>query len=95
MLRIILEPTALVIAYGLGKQTGRNILVSLVVSLLTVDKDVFEAVATNGDTHSGGEDFDQHVVQPLGGRVSPRGILARSPVSARRISSRAHGRGHR
>jgi hypothetical protein len=76
MLRIILEPTAAAIAYGLDKQTGQNILVSLDVSLLTIDKGVFEAVATNGDTHSGGEDFDQRVVQPLGGRVSPRGMLA-------------------
>jgi molecular chaperone DnaK (HSP70) len=65
MLRIILEPTAAAIAYGLDKQTGQDILVSLDVSLLTIDKGVFEAVATNGDTHSGGEDFDQRVVQRL------------------------------
>jgi molecular chaperone DnaK (HSP70) len=76
MLRIILEPTAAAIAYGLDKQTGQNILVSLDVPLLTIGKGVFEAVATNGDTHSGGEDFDQRVVQPLVGRVSPRGMLA-------------------
>jgi hypothetical protein len=69
-------PTAAAIAYGLDKQTGQNILVSLDVSLLTLDKGVFEAAVTNGDTHSGGEDFDQRVVQPLGGRVSPRGMLA-------------------
>ena len=76
VLRIIHEPTAAAITYGLGKQTGQNILVSFDASLLTIDKGVFEAVATNGDTHSGGEDFDQRVVQPLGGRVSPRGMLA-------------------
>ncbi len=40
-------------------------MVSLDVSLLTIDKGVFEAVATNGDTHSGGEDFDQRVVQHM------------------------------
>jgi molecular chaperone DnaK (HSP70) len=65
MLRIIHEPTAAAIAYGLDKQTGQNILVSLDVSLLTIDKGVFEAVATIGDTHSGGEDFDHRVVQRL------------------------------
>jgi heat shock protein 5 len=62
---VILEPTAVAIAYGLDKQTGRNILASLDVSLLTIDKGVFEAVATNGDPYAGGEDFDQRVVQPL------------------------------
>jgi molecular chaperone DnaK (HSP70) len=75
MLRIIPEPTAAAIAYGLDEQTGQNILVSLDVPLLTIGKGVFEAVAINGDTHSGGEDFDQRVVQPLVGRVSPRGML--------------------
>ena len=93
--RIILEPTAVAIAYGLDKQTGLNILVSLDVPLLTIDKGVFEAVATNGDTHAGGEDFDRRVVRPLGGRGSPQGMLARSPVSTCCVSSRAHCRGHR
>jgi molecular chaperone DnaK (HSP70) len=59
----------------LDEQTGQNILVSLDVPLPTIGKGVFEAVETNGDTHSGGEDFDQRVVQPLVGRVSPRGML--------------------
>merc|ERR1719451_215482 len=65
VLRIINEPTAAAIAYGLEK----NILVydlgggTFDVSLLTIDNGVFEVVATNGDTHLGGEDFDQRVMQ--------------------------------
>merc|ERR1712157_19676 len=68
-LRIINEPTAAAIAYGLDKKTEKNILVydlgggTFDVSLLTIDNGVFEVVATNGDTHLGGEDFDQRVMQ--------------------------------
>merc|ERR1719421_649607 len=69
VLRIINEPTAAAIAYGLDKKTEKNILVydlgggTFDVSLLTIDNSVFEVVATNGDTHLGGEDFDQRVMQ--------------------------------
>merc|ERR1711896_45791 len=69
VLRIINEPTAAAIAYGLDKKTEENILVydlgggTFDVSLLTIDNGVFEVVATNGDTHLGGEDFDQRVMQ--------------------------------
>merc|ERR1712176_889179 len=69
VLRIINEPTAAAIAYGLDKKTEQNILVydlgggTFDVSLLTIDNGVFEVVATNGDTHLGGEDFDQRVMQ--------------------------------
>merc|ERR1712072_237860 len=68
VLRIINEPTAAAIAYGLDKKTEKNILVydlgggSFDVSLLTIDNGVFEVVATNGDTHLGGSDFDQNLV---------------------------------
>jgi len=69
--RIINEPTAAAIAYGLNKKTGgeKNILVydlgggTFDVTLLTIDSGVFEVLATNGDTHLGGEDFDQRVMQ--------------------------------
>merc|ERR1712166_1631948 len=63
------EPTAAAIAYGLDKKSEKNILVydlgggTFDVSLLTIDNGVFEVVATNGDTHLGGEDFDQRVMQ--------------------------------
>lgn len=69
VLRIINEPTAAAIAYGLDKKEGeKNILVfdlgggTFDVSLLTIDNGVFEVVSTNGDTHLGGEDFDQRVM---------------------------------
>jgi len=69
VLRIINEPTAAAIAYGLDKKSEKNILVydlgggTFDVSLLTIDNGVFEVIATNGDTHLGGEDFDQRVMQ--------------------------------
>jgi heat shock protein 5 len=69
VLRIINEPTAAAIAYGLDKQAEKNILVydlgggTFDVSLLTIDNGVFEVVATSGDTHLGGEDFDQRMIQ--------------------------------
>ena len=76
--RIINEPTAAAIAYGLESKgkggTGddgeaQNVLVydlgggTFDVTLLTIDGGVFEVLATNGDTHLGGEDFDQRVMK--------------------------------
>ncbi|GIL68671.1 hypothetical protein Vafri_21913 [Volvox africanus] len=70
VVRIINEPTAAAIAYGLDKKGGeKNILVfdlgggTFDVSILTIDNGVFEVIATNGDTHLGGEDFDQRVME--------------------------------
>lgn len=68
--RIINEPTAAAIAYGLDK-TGaeKNVLVydlgggTFDVSLLTIDDGVFEVLATSGDTHLGGEDFDNRIIE--------------------------------
>jgi len=70
VLRIINEPTAAAIAYGLDKSTEdeRNVLIfdlgggTFDVSLLTIDDGVFEVMATAGDTHLGGEDFDNNMV---------------------------------
>ena len=70
VLRIINEPTAAAIAYGLDKKgTGeRNVLIydmgggTFDVSLLTIEDGIFEVKATAGDTHLGGEDFDNRVV---------------------------------
>lgn len=66
VLRIINEPTAAAIAYGLdqGHAQERNILIfdlgggTFDVSLLSIEEGVFEVKATNGNTHLGGEDFD-------------------------------------
>jgi L1 cell adhesion molecule like protein len=70
VMRIINEPTAAAIAYGLEKKsTGeKNILIydlgggTFDVSLLTIDDGIFEVKATAGDTHLGGEDFDNRMV---------------------------------
>merc|ERR1711868_280108 len=69
-LRIINEPTAAAIAYGLDKGTSseRNVLIfdlgggTFDVSLLTIEDGIFEVKATAGDTHLGGEDFDNRLV---------------------------------
>lgn len=70
VLRIINEPTAAAIAYGLDQKSGeKNILVfdlgggTFDVSLLTIDNGIFEVIATSGDTHLGGEDFDQRLTE--------------------------------
>ena len=69
VLRIINEPTAAAIAYGLDKKLEeQNILIfdlgggTFDVSLLTIDNGIFEVRATAGDTHLGGEDFDNLLV---------------------------------
>lgn len=71
VLRIINEPTAAAIAYGLGKKTSKeqNVLIfdlgggTFDVSLLTLDDGIFEVKATAGDTHLGGEDFDNRLLE--------------------------------
>ena len=69
IVRIINEPTAAAIAYGLNKAEEKNILVfdlgggTFDVSLLTIDDGFFEVVATHGDTHLGGEDFDNNMMR--------------------------------
>uniref|UniRef100_J3L0X4 Uncharacterized protein n=1 Tax=Oryza brachyantha TaxID=4533 RepID=J3L0X4_ORYBR len=67
--RIINEPTAAAIAYGIDKKGAeKKVLVfdlgggTFDVSVLAIDNGVFEVLATNGDTHLGGEDFDQRVM---------------------------------
>ena len=66
--RIVNEPTAAVLAYGLGKKPDEKILVfdlgggTLDVSLLDLSDGVFEVLATSGDNHLGGDDWDQKVI---------------------------------
>ena len=70
VLRIINEPTAAAIAYGLDKKTQgeKNVLIfdlgggTFDVSLLTIEEGIFEVKALAGDTHLGGEDFDNRLV---------------------------------
>jgi molecular chaperone DnaK len=72
VLRIINEPTAAALAYGMDKQgDGKTIAVydlgggTFDVSILEMNGGVFEVKSTNGDTHLGGEDFDQHILSHL------------------------------
>ena len=72
VVRILNEPTAAAIAYGLDKKGKEsNILVydlgggTFDVSILTIEERVFEVISTTGDTHLGGEDFDQRVMDYL------------------------------
>src|SRR5207245_4600962 len=71
VLRIINEPTAAALAYGLDKKTSETVLVfdlgggTFDVSILEVGEGVFEVKATAGDTHLGGDDFDKRVVDWL------------------------------
>ncbi|OYD14181.1 molecular chaperone DnaK [candidate division WOR-3 bacterium JGI_Cruoil_03_51_56] len=68
VLRIINEPTAASLAYGFGKQKSERIAVydlgggTFDISILEIGEGVFEVKSTNGDTHLGGDDFDQHVM---------------------------------
>ena len=70
VLRIVNEPTAAAIAYGLDQKKGKESQIIVYdlgggtfdVSLLSIEDGVFEVLATAGDTHLGGEDFDQRVV---------------------------------
>ena len=71
VLRIINEPTAAALAYGLDKKSNERILVfdlgggTFDVSVLEVGDGVFEVLATSGDTHLGGDDFDKAIVDHL------------------------------
>ncbi|CAL9094149.1 unnamed protein product [Musa acuminata var. zebrina] len=98
VMRIINEPTAAAIAYGLDKKAGgssgeKNVLVfdlgggTFDVSLLTIEEGIFEVKATAGDTHLGGEDFDNrlvnHFVQEF--RRKHKKDISGSPRALRRL----------
>ncbi len=96
VLRIINEPTAAAIAYGLDKKNEngeKNILIfdlgggTFDVSLLTIDNGFFEVKATAGDTHLGGEDFDNKMVEYCAAEfLKKTGIDIRgNPRSMRRL----------
>jgi heat shock protein 5 len=79
--RIINEPTAAAIAYGLGEgnvMDDKNVLVfdlgggTFDVTLLNIDGGVFDVLASEGDTHLGGEDFDQRVMQHFIGAIKKK-----------------------
>jgi molecular chaperone DnaK len=72
VLRIVNEPTAAALAYGLDKKKDETIAVydlgggTFDVSILEIGEGVFEVKATNGDTHLGGDDFDQKIIEWIG-----------------------------
>jgi molecular chaperone DnaK len=78
VLRIINEPTAAALAYGLEKQDGKTIAVydlgggTFDVSILEIGDGVFEVKSTNGDTFLGGEDFDAKIVNYLADRFKEK-----------------------
>jgi len=71
VLRIINEPTAAALAYGLDKKGDQTIAVydlgggTFDISILQLGEDIFEVKATNGDTHLGGDDFDERIINWL------------------------------
>jgi len=95
VLRIINEPTAAAIAYGLDKKGKgeKNVLIfdlgggTFDVSLLTIDEGVFEVKATAGDTHLGGEDFDNKLVEYCAADfLKKKGIdIRKNPRALRRL----------
>merc|ERR1712072_1013233 len=97
VLRIINEPTAAALAYGLDKKHKgeRNVLIfdlgggTFDVSLLTLDDGIFEVKATAGDTHLGGEDFDnllmKHFVDEF--KRKHKGDVTQNPRALRRLKT--------
>lgn len=71
VLRIINEPTAAALAYGLDKKKHEKVAVydlgggTFDISILAIGDDSFEVLSTNGDTHLGGDDFDQRIIEWL------------------------------
>jgi molecular chaperone DnaK len=95
--RIINEPTAASLAYGLDKKKEETIAVydlgggTFDISILDIGEGVFEVKATNGDTHLGGDDFDQRLIQYLIEEFKKdQGIdLGRDPIALQRLKEAA------
>jgi molecular chaperone DnaK len=97
VLRIINEPTAAALAYGLDKKSEEKIAVfdlgggTYDISVLELGDGVFEVKATNGDTHLGGDDFDQRVIDWLVTEFKKdQGIdLSQDPMALQRLKEAA------
>ncbi len=95
--RIINEPTAAALAYGLDKKADEKIAVydfgggTFDISILEVGDNVVEVKATNGDTHLGGDDLDQRVIEYLVGEFKKdQGIdLSQDPMALQRLREAA------
>ncbi|HEX6042283.1 molecular chaperone DnaK [Longimicrobium sp.] len=97
VLRIINEPTAAALAYGLDKKKEEKIAVydlgggTYDISILELGEGVFEVKATNGDTHLGGDDFDQRIIDWLVEEFrKDQGIdLSKDPMALQRLKEAA------
>ncbi len=95
--RIINEPTAAALAYGLDKKNEERIIVfdlgggTFDVSILEVDDQVVQVLSTSGDTHLGGDDFDEELINLIAGRFeSEQGIdLRKDPMALQRLREAA------
>ena len=100
--RIINEPTAAALAYGFDKKKDEKIAVydlgggTFDISLLEVSSDTVEVKATNGDTHLGGDDFDQVIVNYIVNQFrSEQGVdLAKDPMAMQRVREAAEKAKH-
>lgn len=97
--RIINEPTAAALAYGLDKQ-NKNMKVAVFdlgggtfdISIMELGDGVFEVKSTNGDTHLGGDDFDQKIIDWLAGEFSAENFgadLKKDPMALQRLKDAA------
>lgn len=97
VLRIINEPTAAALAYGLNKNKNEKIAVydlgggTFDISILAIGDDSFEVLSTNGDTHLGGDDFDQRIIDWLADEFKKdQGIdLRKDPMALQRLKEAA------
>ena len=97
VLRIINEPTAAALAYGLEKKKDEKVAVydlgggTFDISILAIGDDSFEVLSTNGDTHLGGDDFDQKIIDWLAEEfLRDQGIdLRKDPMALQRLKEAA------
>ena len=97
VLRVINEPTSAALAYGFGKKDPQKVLVydfgggTFDVTVLDISPDTVEALATGGEPHLGGEDFDQRLIEWIVGEFKKeQGIdLSKDPLALQRVKEAA------
>jgi molecular chaperone DnaK len=97
VLRIINEPTAAALAYGLERKKNEKVAVydlgggTFDISILAIGDDSFEVLSTNGDTHLGGDDFDQRIIDWMADEfLKDQGIdLRKDPMALQRLKEAA------
>ena len=93
VLRILNEPTAAALAYGFGQGLHQRVAVydlgggTFDISILEIGEDVFEVLATSGDTFLGGDDFDDRVIDLLAERVPAPSTRSTCATTASRSRS--------